>query len=60
MEGNMDERSAGIALATGVAMAALDRLGLQAVLHPSAILKDHAYELLAKAYFKKFPFLKAL
>jgi len=60
MEGNMDERSAGIALATGVAMAALDRLGLQAVLHPSAILKDHAYELLAKAYFKKFPNIQSL
>ena len=54
MEGNMDERSAGVALATGVAMAALDRLGLEAVLHPSEILKDYAHTLLAKAYVKKY------
>ena len=55
MEGNMDERNAGIALSTGVAMAVLDRLGLEAILHPSAILKDHAHKMLASAYLKKYP-----
>jgi len=53
MEGGMDQTNAGIALAGGVGMALLDKVGLKGIFKASQMVKADALEQVALAYSKK-------
>jgi len=53
MKGNMDQRDAGMAFASGIIMASLDRLGLHGIFKAGQVLKRDGMEQVAKAYAKK-------
>jgi len=53
MQGDMDQRNAAYALVGGVAMTALDRLGLKGIFSTGQVLKRNGLEEVAKAYAKK-------
>ena len=53
MEGDMDQRNAGVAFGVGAGMAALDMLGLKGLMIGTKILDKTAKEEIAQAYMKK-------
>lgn len=53
MEGNMDERNSAAAMAAGVVMGVLDRVGLHGLLNTKSLLKDDAMEKIAIELQKK-------
>jgi hypothetical protein len=53
MEGEMDQRNAGIATVGGIAMASLERLGLKGLISTGTVLKRDGLEKVAQAYAKK-------
>ena len=53
MEGEMDQKNAGVAMAGGVAMAVLDRLGLKGIIKPSTMLREDGFKQAAKAFAKE-------
>jgi len=53
MKGNMDQKNAGIALASGTFMTLMDRLGLRGLLKASTGLKQDGLEQVAKIYSKE-------
>ncbi len=53
MQGNMDQKNAGIALTSGAFMTLMDRLGLKGLMKASTGLKQDALEQLSKVYAKE-------
>ena len=53
MEGGMDERNAAAAMAAGIVMGILDRVGLHGILNSKSLLKDDAMEKIAIELQKK-------
>lgn len=53
MKGTMDQKNAGVAMAGGVAMATLDRLGLKGIIKPSTMLREDGFKQAAKAFAKE-------
>ena len=53
MEGDINTKDTRIALAGGIAMTVLDRLGLKGIMKPSEVLKKDGYKQLKDQYTKK-------
>ena len=53
MEGDMDQKNAGIAYSAGLAMSLLDRLALKAILKPSDLMKKDAFAQVARIHAKE-------